>query len=49
LPTINFTTPDPECIPDCVPNEARPARLTQVMSNAFAFGGNNSSLILAKL
>jgi 3-oxoacyl-[acyl-carrier-protein] synthase II len=49
LPTINFTTPDPECIPDCVPNEARPARLTQVMSNAFAFGGNNSCLILAKI
>jgi 3-oxoacyl-[acyl-carrier-protein] synthase II len=49
LPTINFTTPDPECIPDCVSNEARPARLEQVMSNAFAFGGNNSCLILAKI
>jgi 3-oxoacyl-[acyl-carrier-protein] synthase II len=49
LPTINFATPDPECIPDCVPNEARRARLELVMSNSFAFGGNNSSLILAKL
>jgi 3-oxoacyl-[acyl-carrier-protein] synthase II len=49
LPTINFTTLDPECIPDCVPNEARPARLTRVMSNAFAFGGNNSCLILGEI
>jgi 3-oxoacyl-[acyl-carrier-protein] synthase II len=49
LPTINFETPDPECNVDCVPNEARQQRLTKVMSNAFAFGGNNSCLILAKI
>ncbi|HYH02131.1 MAG TPA: beta-ketoacyl-[acyl-carrier-protein] synthase family protein [Bacillota bacterium] len=49
LPTMNFETPDPECNVDCVPNEARQQRLKKVMSNAFAFGGNNSCLVLEKI
>jgi 3-oxoacyl-[acyl-carrier-protein] synthase II len=40
-PTINWTTPDPECGLDCVPNKAREAELRIVQNNGFAFGGNN--------
>ena len=47
-PTINHVTPDPACALDCVPNEARPARLQVVQNNALAFGGNNAVLLLAR-
>ncbi|MCX7920489.1 MAG: beta-ketoacyl-[acyl-carrier-protein] synthase family protein [Clostridia bacterium] len=48
IPTINFETPDPDCIEDCVPNVARKQALNHVLSNAFAFGGNTSCLVLSK-
>jgi len=46
-PTWNFVEADPECDIDCVPNEPREAKLRHVLSNSYAFGGNNSSLVLS--
>ncbi len=48
-PTINLETPDPDCRLDYVPNQARSMTLNTVMSNSFAFGGTNGSLIFQKL
>ncbi|MBI5262174.1 MAG: beta-ketoacyl-ACP synthase [Bradyrhizobium sp.] len=45
-PTINYDVPDPAIPFDVVPNKARDARVTAVMSNSFGFGGQNASLIL---
>jgi nodulation protein E len=45
-PTIGYEAPDPDCDLDVVPNEAREARVSAVMSNAFAFGGQNACLVL---
>jgi 3-oxoacyl-[acyl-carrier-protein] synthase II len=47
-PTINYDVPDPAIPLDVVPNKARDARVTAVMSNSFGFGGQNASLILAR-
>lgn len=43
-PTANFTTVDPECDLDVVPNEAREVRVEAALSNSFAFGGLNAVL-----
>ncbi len=48
-PTIGYEEPDPECALDVVPNEAREARVTAVLTNAFAFGGLNAVLALRKV
>jgi 3-oxoacyl-[acyl-carrier-protein] synthase II len=47
-PTMNLVEPDPECDLDYVPNAARERRVGVAMNNAYAFGGNNASLILRK-
>jgi 3-oxoacyl-[acyl-carrier-protein] synthase II len=47
-PTINYEVPDPAIPFDVVPNTARDARVTAVMSNSFGFGGQNASLILTR-
>ncbi|MBV8851285.1 MAG: beta-ketoacyl-[acyl-carrier-protein] synthase family protein [Methylobacteriaceae bacterium] len=45
-PTINFSEPDPKCEVDCVPNVAREVPIKRAMSNSFAFGGINATLIV---
>jgi 3-oxoacyl-[acyl-carrier-protein] synthase II len=47
-PTINLDEPGPDCDLDYVPHEARSKNLDVVMSNSFAFGGQNGVLIFRK-
>ncbi|MBO2445918.1 beta-ketoacyl-[acyl-carrier-protein] synthase family protein [Actinomadura barringtoniae] len=49
-PTMNFQSIDPQCGEhiDCVPNQARRARVDIVENHGFAFGGNNAILILGR-
>ncbi len=47
-PTINYTTPDPECDLNYVPNTSQDFECNHVMMNAFGFGGHNAVLILKK-
>lgn len=45
-PTINHQVPDPAIPLDVVPNVARDASVTRVLSNSFGFGGQNTCLVL---
>lgn len=47
-PTINYTTPDPECDLDYVTTGARQVHVENIMTNSFAFGGSNAVLIVGK-
>jgi nodulation protein E len=47
-PTVNFTTADPDCDLDVVPNEPRRASLYLAISNTFAFGGLNATLVIRR-
>lgn len=47
-PTINYTTPDPECDLDYVPNKARKKDVKYAISNSLGFGGHNASILLKK-
>lgn len=48
-PTINQSTPDPDCDLDYVPNTARELRVHNVISNSFGFGGQNASLVMSRI
>ena len=48
-PTANFTAPDPACGLDVVPNCARPANIQTAISNTFAFGGLNATLVMKRV
>jgi 3-oxoacyl-[acyl-carrier-protein] synthase II len=48
-PTIHFEEFDPECEIDPVPNQAREIPVEAAMNNAYAFGGNNASVIFRKV
>ena len=47
-PTINYTTPDPDCDLDYVPNQARRTRVNLAISNSLGFGGHNATIAVMK-
>jgi len=47
-PTINYQDSDPQCDLDYVTSGFRKANLRNVLSNSFAFGGNNTTVIFGR-
>jgi nodulation protein E len=47
-PTVNFTAPDPACDLNIVANTAQHASMEIALSNTFAFGGLNATLVLKR-
>jgi 3-oxoacyl-[acyl-carrier-protein] synthase II len=47
-PTINYRTPDPDCDLNCTPNKPQDREVVYAASNAFGFGGHNTSIVFKK-
>ncbi|MCH2208502.1 MAG: beta-ketoacyl-ACP synthase II [Lentisphaerales bacterium] len=47
-PTINYTTPDPDCDLDYVPNEAREVDMNVALNINLGFGGHNATGLVKK-
>ena len=47
-PTINFANPDPECDLNYTFNKPVNRKVNYALSNAFGFGGHNTSVIFKK-
>lgn len=48
-PTINYTTPDPDCDLDYVPNTARELKVDAALNNSLGFGGHNAAAVLKRV
>jgi 3-oxoacyl-[acyl-carrier-protein] synthase II len=48
-PTIHLDTPDKTCDLDYTPNRSRQRDIRVALCNSFAFGGNNTCIVLAKV
>ncbi len=48
-PTINYETPDPECVLDVVPNAARAAAHSTLLKTSIGFGGINAALVVRRV
>jgi 3-oxoacyl-[acyl-carrier-protein] synthase II len=48
-PTINLQHPDPQCDLDYTPNKAVSRQIEYALSNSFAFGGQNASILLRRV
>jgi 3-oxoacyl-[acyl-carrier-protein] synthase II len=47
-PTINYTTPDPDCDLDYTPNAPREREVRAAISNSSGFGGHNATLAIKR-
>lgn len=48
-PTINYTTPDPDCDLDYVPNTARETKVDVCVNNSLGFGGHNACAVFKRI
>jgi 3-oxoacyl-[acyl-carrier-protein] synthase II len=48
-PTINYTTPDPDCDLDYVPGETRAMTVRNALCNSLGFGGHNVSICIGQV
>jgi len=47
-PTINFANPDPDCDLNYTFNKPQDRKVNYAISNAFGFGGHNTTVIFKK-